>query len=228
MRIHLSLRVSLYVPYWRSCKIEKLSDTQCQPESQLKFITEAWLLDFRQNGDDAIVDVEVRTGGARIGDYEYLLSMPMGTLTIESVEKLLAQKQESEKEFEILKGTPPTSMWLKDLDELEKKLEDLDSKGKGGKNENNKKANNVESEADIVANSSMDVEKVAEVAKPIGRGGSRKAPPNKDDDEVQSLQERHAAYNLGPSDDPSAAMKTERTKSQLGRKFGRAISKFSI
>jgi hypothetical protein len=26
--------------YWQ---MEKLSDTQCQPESQLKFITEAWL-----------------------------------------------------------------------------------------------------------------------------------------------------------------------------------------
>lgn len=26
--------------FWQ---IEKLSDTQCQPESQLKFITEAWL-----------------------------------------------------------------------------------------------------------------------------------------------------------------------------------------
>ncbi|XP_072057780.1 probable E3 ubiquitin-protein ligase ARI7 isoform X3 [Arachis hypogaea] len=31
---------------WNPCvfwQIEKLSDTQCQPESQLKFITEAWL-----------------------------------------------------------------------------------------------------------------------------------------------------------------------------------------
>ncbi|KAI4332767.1 hypothetical protein L6164_017648 [Bauhinia variegata] len=74
---------------------------------------------------------------------------------------------------------PPTSMWLKDLDELDKKLDDLDSKeaeeerrrlsqanrratsrgvtlaAKKPPGKNNKKANNVELEADIVANSSM-------------------------------------------------------------------------
>ncbi|KAI4333104.1 hypothetical protein L6164_017951 [Bauhinia variegata] len=185
-------------------------------------------------------------GGARIGDYEYLLSMPIGTLTIESVEKLLAQKEESEKEFEILKGTPPTSMWLKDLDELEKKLDDLDSKeaeeerrrlsqankkatsrevtlvAKKPPRKNNKKANNVKS-ADIVANSSMDVEKVVEVAKPKGRGGSRKAPTKKDDNEVQSLQERLAAYNLGPSGDPSVAMETEQPQEPVGKKVSKRV-----
>ncbi|KAI4352116.1 hypothetical protein L6164_006397 [Bauhinia variegata] len=120
----------------------------------------------------------------------------------------------------VMQETPPMSMWLKDLDELEKKLDDIDSKeaeeerrrlsqankratsrgvtlvAKKPPRKNNKKANNVELEADIVANSSMDVGKVAEVAKPKGRGGSRKAPPKKDDDEVQSLQECLAAYKL--------------------------------
>ncbi|KAI4332658.1 hypothetical protein L6164_017549 [Bauhinia variegata] len=79
---------------------------------------------------------------------------------------------------------PPTSMWLKDLDELEKKLDvDLDSKeaeeerrrlseakkratsrgvtlaAKRPPQKNNKRANNVESEAYMVAHSSMDVAK---------------------------------------------------------------------
>ncbi|KAI4332766.1 hypothetical protein L6164_017647 [Bauhinia variegata] len=197
--------------------IEKLSDTQCQPESRLKFITEARLQDFRQNGDDAIVDIEVRTGGARIGDYEYRLSMPMGTLTIKS---------------------------LKDLDELEKKLDDLDSKeaeekrrrlsqankratshgvtlaAKKPPRKNKKKVNNVESEADIVANSSMVVERVAVVAKPKGRGGSRKAPPKKDD-EMQSLQGCLAAYNLGSSGDLSAAMETEQPQEPTRKKVSK-------
>ena len=56
-------------------------------------------------------------------DYEYLLSMSIGTLTVESVEKLLNEKEEKTREFEILKATPPTSMWMTDLDELEKKLD---------------------------------------------------------------------------------------------------------
>lgn len=62
-------------------------------------------------------------GARRGGDYEYLLSMSIGTLTVESVEKLLAEKDEKEKEFEILKATPPKSMWMKDLDEIERKLD---------------------------------------------------------------------------------------------------------
>jgi len=60
---------------------------------------------------------------AKRGDYEYLLSMSIRTLTFESVQKLLGEKAEKEKEFEILKATPSKSMWLKDLDELEKKLD---------------------------------------------------------------------------------------------------------
>ena len=74
--------------------------------------------------DDSTRDQEtVSVEGARRGDYEYLLSLPIGTLTIESVQKLLAEKDEKAKELEILKATPPKSMWMTDLDELEKKLD---------------------------------------------------------------------------------------------------------
>lgn len=64
-----------------------------------------------------------RTEGASFGDYDYLLSMSIGTLTIESVQRLLNEKDEKTREYEILKATPPTDMWLTDLDELEKKLD---------------------------------------------------------------------------------------------------------
>lgn len=66
--------------------------------------------------------------GAAWGDYEYFLSLPIETLTIESVQKLLDEKAEKEKEHEVLMGTPTKSLWLKDLDEFEKKLDELDSK----------------------------------------------------------------------------------------------------
>lgn len=65
----------------------------------------------------------VSVEGAKVGDYEYLLSLSIGTLTFESVQKLLDEKGEKTREYEILKATPPTSMWLTDLDELEKKLD---------------------------------------------------------------------------------------------------------
>lgn len=76
----------------------------------------------QENGSEP-VSVE----GAKRGDYEYLLSLPIGTLTIESVQKLLDEKDEKAKEFEILKATPTKSMWMKDLDEFEKKLDVGDS-----------------------------------------------------------------------------------------------------
>ncbi|XP_027343059.1 DNA topoisomerase 2 [Abrus precatorius] len=183
---------------------------------------------------------EQETGGAEVakrGDYEYLLSMPIGTLTLESVQKLLAEKDEKEKEFEILKATPSKSMWLKDLDELEKKLDEQDNKeaeeerkrssqankktSNRGASEaftraakkppqprkNTKKAKNVEPEHD---NSSMEVENVAEVTKPKGTAGSQKTQKDSDD-EILSLQERLAAYNFGASSssDQSAAMEAE-------------------
>jgi len=76
--------------------------------------------------DEEEQEEEQETGSveaAKRGDYDYLLSMSIRTLTFESVQKLLAEKAEKEKEFEILKATPSKSMWLKDLDELEKKLD---------------------------------------------------------------------------------------------------------
>ena len=72
----------------------------------------------QENSPESVISV-----GVRVGDYEYLLSMPIGSLTIENVEKLLAERDEKEKEYDILKATPPTSMWMKDLDEIEKKLD---------------------------------------------------------------------------------------------------------
>ncbi|XP_061355675.1 DNA topoisomerase 2-like [Gastrolobium bilobum] len=166
----------------------------------------------------------VNVEGARRGDYEYLLSLPIGTLTLESVQKLLAEKDEKAKEFEILKETPSKSMWLKDLDELEKKLDELDSmeaeeerkrscqankksfntkatKKPPQPRKNTKKAKNVEQDND---NSSMEIDKVADVTKPKGRSSSKKTEVA--DDEILSLQERLAAYNFGASSDQSAAM----------------------
>ncbi|XP_016170360.1 DNA topoisomerase 2 isoform X1 [Arachis ipaensis] len=192
--------------------------------------------DISEEQDDDTTREETATvEGAKRGDYEYLLSLPIGTLTIESVQKLLAEKDEKEKEFEILKATPPTSMWMKDLDELEKKLDEMDSKAaeeqqkrssQGNRKtsnrgisaaaaakkppqprKNTKKATKAEPEND---NSSMEIENHVEVAKPKGR--PKKAPAKKvvDEDEILSLQERLAAYNFGASSDQSsAAMEAE-------------------
>jgi DNA topoisomerase-2 len=52
------------------------------------------------------------------GSYSYLLSMSIHTLTKEKYEELLLQKEERERELDIVKATKPIDMYKKDLKEL--------------------------------------------------------------------------------------------------------------
>lgn len=60
--------------------------------------------------------------GARISDYEYLISMAIGTLTIERVQALCADRDKVNNEVAELRNSTPRSLWLKDLDALEMEL----------------------------------------------------------------------------------------------------------
>lgn len=60
---------------------------------------------------------------AEPSDYEYLLAMPIGTLTLEKIQELIAEKQKLVDDVEELKNTSPKSLWLKDLDAFEKELD---------------------------------------------------------------------------------------------------------
>jgi len=57
------------------------------------------------------------------GDYKYLTKMPMDSVTQEHVEHLLKDKEKTEKEYEILKGTSLEKMWSRELDKFEKEYE---------------------------------------------------------------------------------------------------------
>jgi DNA topoisomerase-2 len=49
------------------------------------------------------------------GDYKYLIKMPMDSVTQENVDQILKEKENAEKEHEILLGTQVENMWLNDL-----------------------------------------------------------------------------------------------------------------
>lgn len=66
---------------------------------------------------------EMGKGGVRASDYEYLLSMAIGTLTLEKVQELCGERDKLESEVEELRKATPRSLWLKDLDALERELE---------------------------------------------------------------------------------------------------------
>lgn len=61
--------------------------------------------------------------GVRIGDYEYLLALAIGTLTFEKVEQLLGQKDNLEGEVDELRKASPKDLWARDLESF---LEQLD------------------------------------------------------------------------------------------------------
>nr|XP_045084453.1 uncharacterized protein LOC123493985 [Aegilops tauschii subsp. strangulata] len=56
-------------------------------------------------------------------DYEYLLAMPIGTLTLEKVQELVARQKKLEDELESLGKATPEILWLRDLAALEKELD---------------------------------------------------------------------------------------------------------
>ena len=58
-------------------------------------------------------------------EYDYLLTMPLWSLTFEKVEELLKQKEEKEKEFSDLEKTDREHLWMNDLDELLLALETI-------------------------------------------------------------------------------------------------------
>ncbi|KAK9070925.1 hypothetical protein SSX86_009493 [Deinandra increscens subsp. villosa] len=56
-------------------------------------------------------------------EYDYLLSMPIGTLTYEKMQQLSNERDTKKAEFAELTKTPPKSLWLKDLDALSNQLD---------------------------------------------------------------------------------------------------------
>ncbi|KAG6761071.1 hypothetical protein POTOM_034263 [Populus tomentosa] len=64
--------------------------------------------------------------GVRASDYDYLLSMAIGTLTLERVQQLCADRDKLNGEVDSLRKTTPKVLWVKDLEALEMQLDMLD------------------------------------------------------------------------------------------------------
>lgn len=69
-------------------------------------------------------DLEEDDGGADT-DYDYLLSMAIWNLTKERVDKLLSQRDEKEKELNILLKRTPQNLWDEDLHNFEEQWESM-------------------------------------------------------------------------------------------------------
>ena len=56
------------------------------------------------------------------GDYNYLIKMPMDSVSKENVEKLMKEHGEKEEQLNEVKTTNIEQMWLKELGDLKNKL----------------------------------------------------------------------------------------------------------
>ncbi|XBH67531.1 hypothetical protein VPH35_095897 [Triticum aestivum] len=72
--------------------------------------------------------VDEAAAGVNASEYEYLLAMTDGTLTPEKVQELIALQKNLEGKVESLCKTTPETLWLRDLDALEKELDVIDAK----------------------------------------------------------------------------------------------------
>ncbi|KAK9154871.1 hypothetical protein Sjap_002351 [Stephania japonica] len=88
---------------------------------------EAAVAGATEDADESEESPEVlRKSGVQASDYDYLLLLAIGTLTLEKVQELCAEKDKLTDEVEELRGASPRSLWEKDLDALENELDVLD------------------------------------------------------------------------------------------------------
>ena len=74
----------------------------------------------RKNAQQVSELMDARKFDKLEGDYKYLIKMPMDSVTQENVQSILKEKEETEKELNILTATTLEKMWLSELDEFER------------------------------------------------------------------------------------------------------------
>lgn len=62
-----------------------------------------------------------------VKDFEYLVGMPISTLTAEKVAKLMQEQEKKAQELQTLKRKKPSDLWLEDLEVLETALNERDA-----------------------------------------------------------------------------------------------------
>ncbi|PWA01549.1 hypothetical protein BB558_002380 [Smittium angustum] len=73
------------------------------------------------DSDGEASDMEqISSGGATAGDYDYLLSMPIWSLTYEKFEKLNKERDDCQARLDTLLSKSPKDLWVSDLDNFEK------------------------------------------------------------------------------------------------------------
>lgn len=79
-----------------------------------------------QEQDDGTGDEDNKA--VKIGDFDYLLDLPMRSLTQEKKDELLRKRDEKLQEYKLLCAKTPADIWRDDLDVFVKKLQEVEEK----------------------------------------------------------------------------------------------------
>jgi DNA topoisomerase-2 len=78
-------------------------------------------IDLRRKNAEAVTKMlETHAFDKVDGDYKYLVKMPMDSVTIENVDRLRKERDDTRQELDVLVATTLEQMWMKELNELEK------------------------------------------------------------------------------------------------------------
>ncbi|KAL9226457.1 hypothetical protein vseg_002268 [Gypsophila vaccaria] len=203
-------------------------------------------------GSEEIRDTAESATGA-LTDFNYLLSMAISSLTIEKVKELCDKKDKLFSQMEELRNQSEKSLWWKDLDDLEKALDEKDKREAEEASENasapeggrkkalkNGRKGTTKAKPKTETSSSVVVDMETgnpQQAKGRGKAGPKKAPAkkgkasvvenNEEDDDILELKDRLAAYHLDSSPENSPAMEIEAPQRASGRNSLDAVEEIS-
>lgn len=97
-------------------------------------------VDLRRKNAQQVTELLETNGFDKIdGEYKYLTKMPMDSVTNENVAIILKEKEDTEKELDILMGTSLSKMWLGELEVLEMEYLKYKNQRENIQNENGEK-----------------------------------------------------------------------------------------
>lgn len=101
-------------------------DPEAEKDEEEEEDEEAGRKDEDEDDDDAEPS-EAKKVSKGVKDFEYLVGMPISTLTAEKVAELMQQRETKVAQLEALRKKTVKSMWTEDLDELEVALDKRDA-----------------------------------------------------------------------------------------------------
>jgi DNA topoisomerase-2 len=141
----ISVRLKFYVDR-KKHKIGELEKLTRKLSNIARFITEILddAIDLRRKKSDEVSAILKERGydtttttqdEGSSGSYNYLVKLPMDSVTIENVEKIIKERDEKLAELATLQATSEEQLWINELNHLREKY--LDSKkNAGNENEN--------------------------------------------------------------------------------------------